>query len=217
MALQANQIGSQMAGMNMPQPSGGFFSNLKNTVFGTPARTRSPYSQQQQQGFNQLLQGGLEGIQNTPLNFQPIQERLLKTYNERIVPSLATRFSGMGSGGSQGSSAFRGLLGESSGDLLQRLGELESAYNLKGRDQALQLAKLGLTPQLQYQERQPGLFENLLGQGAQALGNYVSGGLSNLVGGKTFHGQPGISDLLKQVFGNISEDQIEQIRAILGR
>lgn len=214
MALQPNQVGSQMGMANMPQPGSGnpgFFKNLSNQLFGQSQRVQqlSPYSQNQQQGSNQLLQSGLQGIQNTPLNFDPIRERLIKTYNERIVPSLNTRLSGMGSYGSQGSSGARGLLAESSGDLLQRLGELESQYNLQGRQQGIDLARLGLTPQYEniIQGRQPGLFENLATSAGGGLGSYLTGGLSNLFGGGGNQQQSGQQDqiinLLRQLLANL--------------
>jgi len=193
MALQPNQVGAQMGMGNIPNPTG-FLGSLKNFALGTPQQVQqlSPYSQQQQMGTSQLLQQGLQGIQQTPISFEPIKQRLLKTYQEQIVPSLATRFSSMGSGGAQGSSAFRGSLAESGGDILQRLGELENQYNLLGRQQGIDLARLGLTPQYEniIQGREPGILENaLVAYLSGAGGAHLGQGLGNLLSGRRFGGQ----------------------------
>ena len=89
----------------------------------------------------------------------------MSQYQQQILPSIAERFTGMGDG--QGSSAFLGELTSGTNDFMERMGALESQYNMQMLPQYLRMGELGLTP-LQEHMYMPGS-KGMLQSGGEAL------------------------------------------------
>lgn len=165
---------------------------------GTPARTEqfAKFTPQQQAAQNQILQQLLAllqqnvGGQPNYTGFEPVEQRARTQFQSQTIPSLAERFTAMGSGGSQRSSAFQGALGSAASGLEQGLAALRAQYGLQ--QQGLQqnnLANLlrgGFQPSFEssYFPRQPGFLENVgtqvLPSAARLGASYLTGGLSGL-------------------------------------
>ena len=185
------------------------------------------YDQSTQNILDQLLQRGSQGLQNQnyqpqgqPLinqllgklstnkfDFGPIAAREVSRFNQETIPSLAERFTAMGSGGSQRSSAFQGALGQAGAGLSEALASLASQYGLqeRGLDQSLlqlllgnQLSNSGqqqnaLLAMLQagtqprfntiYNQAQPGFKQTFAGGLGSAIGSAANLGLNYLTGG----------------------------------
>lgn len=160
-----------------------------NFLTGYPAQTQQfPRFTPQQQGVqNQALQqvlsylqSGGKGAQQPGLfggfNFAPIAQQARTQFNQQTIPSIAERFTSMGTGGSQRSSAFQSALGRAGSDLEQGLAALESKYNLAQGGQNNQLLQLllslGMQPSFEsaYTPAQPGLVQSV----APALGQLGS-------------------------------------------
>lgn len=166
---------------------------FSNFLFGSPSQTKQlPLLSQPQLSAQRVALGSGQNIlQNSPLSFAPIKQQYEKQFSEQVIPTLAERFSGNLSSG-----AFKGALGNTSSDFYSKLAGLESQYNLGARQQGLREIGLGLQPEFQniFQQRQPGLFENLassLAGGAGLAGTSYLGG----------SGAGGFLSLLQQLFG----------------
>lgn len=102
--------------------------------------------------------------QPSQFNFGPIEEQARSGFTQRIIPSIAERFTALGA---QRSSAFPQLLGQAGSDLESQLAAMKSQYKLQNQAQQqqllLSLLGLGLTPQFQsaYFQRQPGAGEGI--------------------------------------------------------
>ena len=122
----------------------------------------------QEQLFRQGGQAGLSGLQGLlgqpsmlqGLDFGGIENQARKGWQESTIPSLAERFSSMGTGGSQGSSAFTQSLGQSGAGLESDLAGLRSSYGLQRAGLGLQeqgqrgnilsqLLQMGMQPTMQ--------------------------------------------------------------------
>lgn len=152
-------------------PSGGSQDNQELARF-------SPEIQQLlMQHFQQASAGrGTEG-------FDPIEDRYRKLFEEQTIPSIAERFTAMGSG-NQSSSAFPAALGRAGSDLESQLAALRAQYGQQ--QEAFDVNKmLGLLPALEknYLTNRPGFGESL-GQ------SVLRGGVS------------GLGDLAKMYFAN---------------
>lgn len=160
--------------------AGGFFSGTGPSIQTAPTVGRN-----QGQGIDQLLQMGLQGLQNPYQGFQPIEQRARSQFAQQGIPSLAERFTSMGNN-KLTSPAFVGQLGSAQAGLEEGLAALRSQYGLQSQGQNLNLAQLGLTPQFQnYQmQGQPGFLQNTLGTvtdaATRALMGYFTGGGSEL-------------------------------------
>jgi hypothetical protein len=161
--------------------------------------TRSP---EQLNVMNQQL---AQGSQNA--DFSGIENRARTMFQTKTVPSLAERFTSMGSG-SQGSSAFTSALGSAGVDLESQLAALRSQYGM-------QQLQMGLQPQFEniMEPRIPGMIEGGLsaatsflpfaamggmgGQGGQQQGGNVQQQMASLM--KTPEGSSFIKRLMWQV------------------
>lgn len=132
---------------------GNMFSGYGAQTFQLPR-----FDPQQQNALQQLLQRGLAGS-----DFGPIEQQARSQFSRQTVPGLAERFSSLGSGGSQRSSAFQGALGAAGAGLEENLAALRSQYGL-------QQAKLGLSPMFEniYQPAREGIAGPLAQGGSQA-------------------------------------------------
>lgn len=153
------------------------------SFFSTPTtiEKRTPYNEQQQQAFMQILQQALGQLANPQQGFEPQAQLARQQFQEEGIPSLAERFSGLGAG-SQRSSAFTGELAKGLGGLESQLAALGSQYGQRQQGLAQNLLGLGLTPQDQFfvkpgEEGWGSKLGGILAQGAgTALGSFFSGG-----------------------------------------
>lgn len=143
--------------------------------------------------YLQNLLGGGEGA------YSALEGPLMQQFQQQIVPGLAERFAGMGTGAGAGnSSAFYNSLGQAGKDLSTNLGALRGGLQMQGLGQALNYAQqpysntlsgLGVRSFIpQYQQGNQGFLGNILGGiGAgfggpfgSALGSGLGSGISGL-------------------------------------
>ncbi len=84
---------------------------------------------------NNFLQQLLSG---SPEAFQNFEAPYMRQFNQEIVPGIAERFSGMGSG-AQRSSAFQQSLGQAGAGLSQNLASMRSGMQMNGISQLLNM------------------------------------------------------------------------------
>lgn len=111
-----------------------------------------------------LLSGGLGQLQNPYQGFDEIAQNARMGFNQQTVPSLAERFTSLGSNAIS-SPAFASQLGQAGSGLEQALASLQSQYGMQNRQQALNQIQMGLQPayaQSYYKKAQPGFGENIL-------------------------------------------------------
>lgn len=151
-----------------PQKRGGFLSGLSDFFLGSPGRTEQfqNYTPQQQMALNQMLMQGMGGLDTGVLEQQARQG-----FAQTTVPSIAERFTSMGSGGGQRSSAFAGALGSAGAGLEGSLAGLR-----QGR--LMQMLQMGLTPQFEnaYMPSSQGFLGSILPGLSQGAGQ--AGGLA---------------------------------------
>jgi hypothetical protein len=160
---------------------------------GKPAQTQQfeRYTPSQQVALDQLLSQGTSGIQNLNQAFDltPIEREARTQFQTQTVPSIAERFTALGSG--PRSSNFIGRLGQAGAGLEQSLASLRSNVGLQQRGQQqnllTNLLSLGLTPRFEtaYQPAQPGFLESAGAPLLQGLGQSLPMILSLLLGGAT--------------------------------
>jgi len=148
----------------------------------------------QQSGLLHQLLGSMNGqsgnIQQNPLfqsgenylqkilggDTSQFEAPLMRQFNEQIIPGIAERFSGLGSG-AQSSSAFQQALGGAGADLTERLGALRGGLQMGAVPQALGYSQqpftnlqqlLGIKTQGFVPKQKSGLQEGILG-GSQML------------------------------------------------
>jgi len=83
----------------------------------------------------------LSKLFNDPEFFKSFEAPLMRQFEEDIVPGLANRFAGMGSGGSTGSTAFRNQLGREGSNLSTNIAALRGGMQQQGVNQGLQYAQ----------------------------------------------------------------------------
>jgi len=190
-ANMANPMSSSMAATGstgsrqLPQmfniePSGGkksTWDSFKEWLTGTPEGIKifEQFSPEQQSALSQVLQMGLGGLQQNKFSFDPIAERETTRFHTQTVPGIAERFTSLGSGGSQRSSAFQGALGSAASDLGQGLAAQGSKYNLLQQGNLMNLLQTGLTPRYQnmYQPSQTGFAQSAGNTALNAAGTYL--------------------------------------------
>ena len=167
-------------------------ASLSNILGSTPAQTQqfNKYNPDQNSAFNQLLKMGLSGLQNQkPFDFSTIEQQAKTNFYSDTVPSIAERFTAMGSG--PRSSNFAASLGQAGAGLQQSLAALRANVGLQQQGQQqnyLQnLLQLGLTPQFEtvHTPEQPGFLESAGGPILQGLGQSLPYLLPLLLGGAT--------------------------------
>jgi hypothetical protein len=132
------------------------------------------------------LQRALSQLQNPQSGFAPIAQRAQQQFAQQTIPSIMERFSGLGSGGAQNSSAFAQTLGAAGAGLQSDLAAQGAQYGLQQQGLAQQLAQLGLSPSFTSSilPGSEGIGEKLLGGFAEmaprALGAYLTGGMSEM-------------------------------------
>lgn len=150
---------------------------MANFLTGTPSRFERirKFDPQREGAFNQILQQALSGLQANQADFGPIAEREVKRFQRDIVPSIAQRFTTMGSQST--GSGLQEALQRGATDLSTNLAALGSQHGLQRQFQLMQLLGMGLTPQedIGYFGGQQGL----LGGAAPGIGQ----GIGSLIGG----------------------------------
>jgi len=158
---------------------------------GEKTKTKPIYSPQQEQllgtarsGLEQQLPMGLENLRKIlggdQESFESFFAPARRDFEQKTLPSIAERFTGMLGEGSQRSSAFGQQLGQAGKEFeedifSQRLGMQQGALQ-----QLLQLLQPSLAPtQYEYTKpRQPGFLENLLAAVAQGAGSGLTQGFA---------------------------------------
>lgn len=93
---------------------------------------------------NPTFQGGqqwLQGLFNDPEFFRSFEAPLMRQFNEEIIPGLANRFAGMGTGGSLGSTGFRNQLAREGSNLSTNIAALRGGMQQQAIPQALAYAQ----------------------------------------------------------------------------
>jgi len=143
-------------------------------LIGSPGRmmqqpTRNP---QQMGAMNQMLSQALGGLQGNKFDFAPIEQQARQGFAQQTIPGIAERFSMMGSGGGQRSSAFAGALGNAGAGLETDLASMRSQYGLKQQDQLMNMLHMALAPQ----------FENIYSPSSQGFLGSMAGGMGQGMG-----------------------------------
>lgn len=153
-----------------------FLQGLKDFFLGTPADIQSVnrFSPQEQQARSGLF----NRLQDPYAGFQPIANKARSSFSQNTVPSLAERFTSLGSNATS-SPAFGQELGQAGAGLEEALAALQAQYGQQSIGQLLQLLS---NPENQNFQT-PGS-EGLLqyaGRGlVDAASAYATGGLSAL-------------------------------------
>ena len=189
-----NGSGTNNAMSNMQGNSPANMSDNQGSFFGgTPAQTQQfqRFTPQQQDALNQILGQATSGLQtlNQPFDTSPIEQQARNQFKTDTIPSIAERFTAMGSG--PRSSNYAPALAAAGSNLEQSLAALRANVGLQQRGQQqgfLQnLLGLGLTPQFEnaYIPRQQGFAESAGGPLLQGLAQSLPYLLPLLLGGAT--------------------------------
>lgn len=153
---------------NAALPKAGFLKKRDEQIVNNHV-----FSPGQENALESLLQQGLGSAQHLPLpgdplqsqiepfSFAPIEQSARQNFAQNTVPSLAERFTSMGSGSALSSPAFSGQLGRAGAGLESEIARLAAEYGLQ--QQGLNLQQQGLNQN----ERgmQASNLQNLLGAG----------------------------------------------------
>lgn len=166
-----------------PGTKGGFTPSAQPDSFwsGQPAgvETFNQYTPEQQQAFSQVLQQALGGLGKNQFDFAPIEDQARRGFAEKTVPTIAERFSSLGSGGSQRSSAFGQQLGAAGAGLETDLAAMKQNYGLQQQQMLQNLLGIGLQPQ----------FESLYRPGSEGFGkSFARDLIGNLATGDNIKG-----------------------------
>lgn len=158
-----------------------FFMSVSDFLWGSPYKrekidTLTPQQKQYQEyirnqsmnfGQDPNYQAGSSWIQQMlsadPEAMKAFEQPFMNNFNQKIIPGLANRFAGMGSG-NQSSSAFQQALGEAGSNLQTGLASLRANLQQGASQDALRyamapgqntaaLAGYGLNPEFAYAER----------------------------------------------------------------
>ncbi len=174
MSRKSKKAAKQLKNNNIHEPSNaalpkaGFFGKRPEQIVNNHV-----FSPGQENALEYLLQRGLGGSQHLPLpgdelqsqiepfNFAPIEQSARQNFAQNTVPSLAERFTSLGSGNALSSPAFAGQLGRAGAGLESEIARLGAEYGLQ--QQGLNLQQQGLNQN----ERgmQAANLQNLLGAG----------------------------------------------------
>ncbi len=153
----ARRSSSAAARVNNPNPNrpGNFWE-------GTPATqgrigTYNLYTPEQQQAFNSVLQRALGNLNNAQFSFDPIEQKAREGFNQQTIPSIAERFTSMGSGPNSG--AFNRAVAGAGKNLETDLASARQGYNFQQQALLQNLLGIGLQPQFEsyYQPGQEGI------------------------------------------------------------
>lgn len=156
---------------------------LKEALLGTPGGIKqiplgTPEQNQAVNSLLPLLQGRLQSNLASKDTFEPIAQQARRNFATQTVPSLAERFSAMGS--NRGSSGLIGSLGAAGADLDSNLAALKAQYGLQEQGNLNSLLNTLLSPQFQNLNipSQPGFLEATAPYAAKGLLGGLGGGSS---------------------------------------
>ena len=143
----------------------------QNRQFSTLSPQQSQMSQMLLQLLGPQMQQHFGGGQGS--GFEPIANEMRQGFKENTVPTIMERFGGSNS--SEGSTALPQMLGSAGADLERGIGSMRSQYGMQQNQQLLQLLSSLMQPQQEnvYNQRQPGMFENIATAGAQGAGSML--------------------------------------------
>lgn len=159
-----------LAGLAGGALAGGAASALSKSPRMKQASTLTP----QQQGWqSQLGNQASQALQNPYEGFEPIANQARDQFNTSTIPSLAERFTSMGTGG-QRSSAFQGALGQAGAGLETNLAAMRAQYGLQNRELSGRQLSSALNPSFEnyQQQKNPGFLETSLSGLSGILGQY---------------------------------------------
>lgn len=169
-----------------------------SSLFKKPAQQQniSRLTPQQLGWQSQAGDLAMKGLQNPYEGFEPIANQARDEFQSSTIPSLAERFSSMGSGG-QRSSAFQGALGQAGAGLQSNLAALRSQYGLQQQQQSGNLLNQALQPNFdtRFVQHEPGFLESALGGLSGTLGQYGGMALGHDIG--AFGNQSGMAGIPK--------------------
>jgi hypothetical protein len=196
----------------------GFWSDTGNFLFGTSDSKENIYNKGQQQLLDRVTSYGQNGISNNsnyqsgqnyinqllsgdPAASRAFEDPYRQEFEGQVIPGIANRFAGQGSG-NQSSSAFRNALAGAGSNYVTGLAAIREGLKMQALPQALsyaqapgeelaRLSQIGLS-QSPYQHRQgsTGFLSPILGA--------VAGGVSGPIGASIGNGLGGIvSDWFK--------------------
>ncbi len=159
-----------LAGLGAGAVAGGISSSMQR-----PAKQRniSRLTPQQQQWNQQRGEMGMEGLRNPYAGFEPIEQNARSKFQTSTIPTIAERYTSMGSGG-QNSSAFDASNLQAGADLESNLAALRSEYGFKNRQLSGDLLNqsMGQNFDTRFEQQQPGFLQSSLGALAEPLGQY---------------------------------------------
>lgn len=156
-------------------------NSLKNLIKQGGGLQQSPLFGAGQNYLQNLLSGA-------PGSFDAFQKPYMQNFEQNIVPGIAERFAGMGTGaGALNSSGLHQALGQAGSNLQTQLAGLHGQLQMQALPQALGYAQspiqnilqaAGLIPGQFYETPgQPGFLQSLLGSFAHGAGSAVGAGL----------------------------------------
>lgn len=162
-----------------------FWEGLRNFAVGQPQKIEQlqRFTPDQLSVLSMLLGQGMQGLQNPYQGFEPIAQQARSQFQQQTIPSLAERFSSMGSN-ALSSPAFATQLGQAGANFETGLAALQSQYGLQNRSQMLDILGMGLQPQFEnvQMNAQPGMLQQILPTagklGMHSLGAGLTGGWS---------------------------------------
>ena len=107
----------------------------------------------------------MQGLMGDPSQgFQPIADQAMSRFRSEIVPSLAERFTGLGTGARR-SSAYTGALGQAGAGLASDLASQQAQYGSQRMSGLAQLLGLGMQPQFEnvHRTESPGALQMMGG------------------------------------------------------
>lgn len=181
---------------------------------GTPGRfdQRSTLGQTQQPLYNQLQGSANMGsfapaadyyrslLQDNNSTYQAMQAPEMRTFNEQILPGIASQFGSLGAG-ALGSSGYRNATLRAGTDLAERLASMRANLRQQGAAGLTGIGQQGLGQYFanMYTPRTPGFFENM----APAVGTAIGAGLTGGMGAAG----TGISALLSYLSSRFGRGQ----------
>jgi hypothetical protein len=124
---------------------------------------------------------GQHQIQNPTQGFEPISQHAQNVFKQQTVPSLAERFTSLGSGSALSSPAFNAQLGQAGQGLSESLAAMMAQYGLQQQNLGQGLMGMGMWPEYEnvYKAGGPSFLSGTLGGLSSGLGSMANGGFGN--------------------------------------
>ena len=177
-AVPGLRQGMNKAGGNVGNGLGEFFMGTPGKVMQSPL-----YNQQQQGAMGGMLSQAMGGLSGNQFNFDPIEKQARRDFEQKTAPGLAERFSMMGSGGGQRSSAFSGAMNQAGAGLEGDLAAMRSQYGMLQQGQLMKMLQMALKPQFEntYMPSSGGFLGGMSGGMGQGAGQGLASMLPMLM------------------------------------